>query len=138
MRFIKVAILSLIAISAIAEEKYSWQWIKDEGFLSSFNMLIDRYNLPDWALDFRGPSELSYSTQIKEASYHVIHTCKPHNCANMNLTVLYSVQSIYILFNGAESYVIGNPEKVIEDRLVDLHSGYYKKSNVKQRLSKNN
>ncbi len=139
MKVLVTGLLLFVWCYANAKEMHAWQWINDKNFSSSYSKLIVGHSLPAWAINFDGPSGLSYKSKILDIEYTVVHTCKSNDCGDKNLTVLYSVQDkSYGLFNGTTTYFMGEPRKDIKEKLLEIHQSYYKNSNLKKRLNKDN
>lgn len=139
LRILIAIFLLMVPYLAITEDRYAWQWIEDESFLSSYRKISADHSLPLWATSFNGPSGLSYSVEISNTEYAVVHTCKSHDCARMNITVLYSaIGDTFALVNGNISHYMGSPSPELQTKMLELHQNYYKSSNVRERLHNSN
>ena len=135
----KKIVLSLIllvtSIQSLAGGMYSWEWIKEEPFRSTYLGFVEGRELPEWVITLDGPSTKSRVINAGDTAYNVIGTCKPHDCGDKNLTVFYDPAGIiYMLFNGEKTFFIGNPEQSIIDLMVNEHASRHKYSDVRNRL----
>ncbi len=133
MKVLPIALLLFFFTNAYSKEKYAWQWIKDEYFNYTYLSLVSDYDLPTWAMEFEGPSGLSYSINVNSNIYTVVHSCKPHDCANKNLTVIFNKKDFFVLFNGDNTIILGEPNLETEEHIINIHKKNYKYSDVKNR-----
>lgn len=136
----KKIILSLILFitgtQSVAQGMYSWEWIKREPFRSTYLRLIEGHELPMWAIELDGPSIRSRVINTGDTTYNFIQVCKPHDCADKNLTIFYDPAGhTYVLFNGRRTFFIGNPEKCILDLMINEHAHEYRYIDIKERLN---
>lgn len=139
MRVIILAVLLLTVSKVHSEEMYAWEWINDKDFNSSYTNIQAGFNLPVWAARLTGPSSQSHEVEISGNKYSVIQTCKPHDCANENITVIYSpTMGSFAFYNGESAHFLGAPSTDLQKKLLELHQKSYKNSNVEKHLNKSN
>jgi hypothetical protein len=118
-----------------SEEKYAWEWIKNDSFKLHYEALVSEYRLPDWALKLSGPSSRSYVKEVEGIQYTVVQTCKPHDCSNQNITLFYNSKgNSFALFNGHRASFIGNPTETLQEAILNSHVERYNNSDAKKNL----
>jgi len=135
-----LAIALLFPSICFSAEKYAWQWSKDEPFSSSYLNILTGKKIDTWIYTLKGPSGKSKMVSIENEKWNLITTCKTHNCANNNISIIYNEKSkkIYALINSSNTFFVGNPSQPLKDFLLKEHEYKYKFSNVKERLKNTN
>lgn len=139
MRTIFVVALLFPAV-CFSAEKYAWQWYKDKQFYNSYKTILTGMKVDNWVYSLKGPSGKSKIVNIENKKWNLIASCKAHDCANNNISILYNekTKEIFALINSSNTIFVGNPPQLLKEFLLKEHESKYKYSNIKERLKNTN
>ena len=121
MRTIVIAI-SLFLSCLHADGKYAWEWMKEQQFSDAYKKAIIDHTDIRWLVDLPGPSHKSKMVKIDNEDWHLIWSCKPHDCAKKNVRIFYNTNNwqLYGIVKNDETFFIGQPDQAMKTRLLEL------------------
>jgi hypothetical protein len=132
----KIILLTLffVAIVVIVDRgKHSkgfkpWQWIKDKQFYSVYSETVLNKVSEVWLKTLSGPASESELVELDGAKWNWIASCKPHDCAEVNISIFYNEtqNKIYAVLHSDGFTYFGDPKELVKSRLLDLHKSRYK------------
>jgi hypothetical protein len=117
---------------AQAKNLYSWEWMTDKNFLSSYQHAINDREVESWIKQLSGPSSKSKVIMLDGKEGYYISVCKPHDCAFQNISLIYfpNENKVYGLIISTLVYFIGEPSDLFKERLIDMHKKTYKHASL--------
>jgi hypothetical protein len=126
-----ITFLSLYFISTLVlAEQYPWELLKEDSkFRKSYHAMLGKKVHEKWLATLSGPSTPVTKVTVLDVEYLYLHSCKPHDCGENNIVIIYSPKSLRIYGKLVEQGAItklGKPSKEIGtelDRLYDEQFG---------------
>jgi hypothetical protein len=108
---------------AVTANKYSWQWLKVDSFNQTYTKTIGTLKVEPWVKSLGGPSSPSKLINIEQEDWVHINSCKPHDCAGKNITILFNSKTneMCALLHSEDVQYIGNPNQKMRVILKKLH-----------------
>ena len=89
--FSVAAALGLLAMPASSEGRYIFDVVKQPPFGAAWNRLVEPLKKSQpWMIDARGVAGPSVTINVDGQSFEVFSLCKPHDCADNQMQVLFS------------------------------------------------
>jgi hypothetical protein len=109
-----------LLVPAIAAAQYPWEWLKDGGFKTAYVKALGSKSKERWLMELPGPSVRSRSVAIGVRDYVLLQSCKPHDCADRNVVLIYDRDANVVYGKLKEEHAItwlGNPAPELQIQL---------------------
>lgn len=113
-----------VATSAWAAETYPEDLLKDAKFRKAYHAMLGQKKAVKWLGTLSGPAEPPKKVTEAGGEFLSFHICKPHDCAEHNMVVLYSASTSRCyakLSEAGEVSKLGDPNAQISAALDRLY-----------------
>lgn len=117
--------LCCLTSMAFAEEPYPWELMKDQQFRKAYHAILGEKAGEKWLSTLNGPSTPATRSSILGVEYLVLQLCKPHDCGEHNILIIYSPAShaVYAkLVEEGKASILGKPSGEISSALHRLYN----------------
>jgi hypothetical protein len=121
---ILLTLCCLLSNRAFAEEPYPWELMKDQQFSKAYHAILGGKAGEKWLSTLSGPSTPATKSSILGVEYLVLQSCKPHDCGEHNILIIYSPAShaVYAkLVEEGKATILGKPSAEISSALNRLY-----------------
>ena len=101
----------------------SWDYLHDRPFQALYRKALGPKASISWIAKLDGPSSGTKVVSAAGADYRLLAVCKPHDCGDNNLVILYSTTDKTVfgkIFERDRSTLIGNPSPALATELERL------------------
>jgi hypothetical protein len=108
------------AAPAAGEFPPAYGMLDDPAFKKAYMKALGKFSKEDWLATLDGPSPASSRVTVAGDEYVLVHSCKNHDCAENNTTLLYS-QAKKLIYGkvrmAGKSTLLGNPPPPVAKEL---------------------
>ncbi|MGF1879328.1 inhibitor of vertebrate lysozyme family protein [Photobacterium frigidiphilum] len=118
MKYISIGAIFFASFSW-AKPLYPWEWLEQDAFYHSYQLLLKGHRYSDWVYSLSGPASKNRVISIENKEWQVILSCKPHDCKNKNVSIFYNTKTneMYALICDGDKTFVGHPSELIQEEL---------------------
>jgi Inhibitor of vertebrate lysozyme (Ivy) len=106
--------------------------LRDSAFKSAYVKALGPLARQDWLIRLEGPAQPVKTVKAAGADYQLVTACKPHDCYDHSIVVLYAAGSHSLVgkvHQAGRSTLIGNPSPALAAELERLWLAQYRQKN---------